>query len=1022
MKKMIIALILLIPLIFMFTVFSVVQVSSLQVNIPVNGIEIKNDETTIYIDIATYKNDKKLNVNVSPINAANKKYSFVVSDENVATVTDDGVIVAKSVGTTKITTVSNDGGYKDSVNVVVESSKTFDLRVGLFSASDENHSNNLVVFDGDKLIANVTTGRYFYEAMPLPFKDSNVKITVVEGNAQIDEKTKTILLPYEEQVVIYFEINDGKFIKKRMQISVSATNNESGILIDGEDNPTILIDKTSLTSKLYIYSPNGEPSVMDNEEIKTWSVSPIKNGGYVLDITYNDTGVEEVEVALVVGEKIQTFTAKKANFAFNIKTDLFRQTGDNVNIVLMDDVIFYTIPVTETNGVTYEWKNLGGNISITNLTEGVIKVKANGKESFTLMCYAKRDGEILDEEYVNVNVVGMASSATFLDDAGSGLADINAIGDKRYVDQNLTSLDYYFKLNLKNINGENPSLSDFNIYSENENIASVVLDGERLKLVIKKTGEVTVKVEWKGNINYGTNITAEYTFVAVKNGVEVYNYDELRKATESKNPVVLRANINLGAKADNTPYSLTERQGMVNTMRSTYNTEFLKASGRNDEVKYAMEFKSDVFGNGFTINAEYIAKAEDATGKPLIFTGSLPLVGYWMNQNQLMKISAQDNISFLIRTDGVTLSNVTLAGCFDESLIDNGKIELNKLNNVGTVLEINADCKILNCRIKNGKTAVRAYGGNKDGDRFLVNSLDGNDIAGKDRIEVEINGSIISVAREFLIKSGANRALRANRTNGDEPNLVDRGGNAYDPSKYNVSDEYFYNKYVMTDLTLKNSVLENSGLFAFGMESNFSGTVLNGDNIIDAGLEEYAGDWKIGGTMFASAIRLEGDVRFYDWKSVNNMDSSGLIEVYAGGTFDRFKLDIKKLIESVVELANKKGDHSFDDIFTVRNGEKYVNSAMVKYGGGKNYANIDTSKLNAQYVDFARYDVNIGILKETDDKILQDQGTYLPLAAGTRDFNFYLYSSNSKNSLDKQLSDHETGRAYEGVIPVKIVA
>lgn len=268
MKKMIIALILLIPLIFMFTVFSVVQVSSLQVNIPVNGIEIKNDETTIYIDIATYKNDKKLNVSVSPLNAANKKYSFVVSNENVATVTDDGVIVAKSVGTTKITTVSNDGGYKDSVNVVVESSKTLDLRVELYSSSDENHSNNLVVFDGDKFVANVTTGRYDYEAMPLPFKDSNVKITVVEGNAQIDEKTKTMLLPYEERVVIDFEINDGKIIKKRMQISVSATNNESCILIDGEDNPTILIDKTSLTSKSYVYSPNGEPAVMDNEEIK----------------------------------------------------------------------------------------------------------------------------------------------------------------------------------------------------------------------------------------------------------------------------------------------------------------------------------------------------------------------------------------------------------------------------------------------------------------------------------------------------------------------------------------------------------------------------------------------------------------------------------------------------------------------------------------------------------------------------------------------------------------------------------
>lgn len=1020
MKKMIIALILLIPLIFMFTVFSVVQVSSLQVNIPVNGIEIKNDEPTIYIDIATYKNDKKLNVSVSPVNAANKKYSFVVSDENVATVTADGVLIARSVGTTKITTVTSDGGYKDSVNVVVESSKVLDLRVCLFRASDENHVDNLVDFNDGQFVAKLTTGRYVYEAIPIPFKENNVNVSVIKGNAKIDEKTKTLLLPYEEQVVIEFEVNDGKTIRKRLTIDVTATKNESGILIDGEDNPTILIDKTSLTSKSYVYSPSGMPAVLNSDEIKTWSILSCGDGGYVMDIVYNDTGVENVEVTLTVGESVQSFTAKKASFAFSIKTNLHRQTGDNVNVVLGDDVIFYANPVTIVSDVVYEWESLGGDIDLTLVGDDAVKVKANGKESFTLMCYAKRFGEIIDEKYVNVNVIGMASSVVFLDDQGKGLAEINAIGDKKYVDQNLTSFDYYFKLNLKNINGDSPSLSDFNIFTSDESIATANVEGERLKLTIKNIGEVTVKVAWKGNVNYGTNITAEYTFVAVKNGVEVYTYDELRKATESKHPVVLRANINLGTKADGTPYSLTERQGMTGSMRSTYNTEFLRASGRDDRVKYALEFTNDVFGNGFSINAEYVAKAEDATGKPLIFTGSLPLVGYWMNQNQLMKISAQDNISFLVRTDGVTLSNVTLAGCFDESLIENGKIELNRLNNVGTVLEINADCKVLNCRIKNGKTAVRAYGGNRDGDRFLVNNLDGNDIAEKDRIEVEINGSIISVAREFLIKTGANRALRANKTNGDEPNLVDGGGNVYDPSKYNVNDEYFYNKYVMTDVTLKNSVLENSGLFALGMESNFSGTVLNGDNIIDAGLEEFAGDWKIGGTMFASAIRLEGDVRFYDWKSVNNMDSSGLIEVYAGGTFDRFKLDIKKMIESVVDLANKKGDHSFDDIFTIKNGEKYVNSAMVKYGGGKNYANVDTSKLDAQYTDFTRYDVNIGILKETDDKTLQDQGTYLPLAAGTRDFNFYLYSSNSKNSIEKQIDDHELGVAYAGVIPVKI--
>ncbi len=1021
MKKMIIALVLLIPLIFMFTVFSVVQVSSLQVNVPVNGIEIKDKEPTMYVDMASYNNDKKFNVNVFPLNASNKKYSFVVGDEKVATVTKDGVLIAKSLGSTKITIVSNDGGFKDSVNVVVESSSVLDLRLGMYDIADENHKNNLIETNGENYLSNVAVGKYSYEASPIPLKESKVEINVISGNVIVDKTTKTMAFLSKGESVIEFVVRDKKTVTKRLTVNASPIKVDSPILINGEANHTFLIDKVTFTSKSIVYSPNGEPVIKDNPEIKSWKITPKEEGLYDLDITYNDTGVDEFNVVVSADEKEQTFPAKKIPFDFVVKTDLVKQTGNKVTAVLGDEVTFYASSVTNPSDITYEWQAIGGNQTIENIRNGAIKVKAKTKQMFVLICKATYNGTKVLEKTVNVTVVGRASSVAFNDDDGNGLLGLNAIGDTQFVDMKLARLDYYFDVSLKNIGGENPELKDFNITGSNNSIAETTIEGGRLKLRIKRTGEVTIKAEWKGNQNYGTNICAKYTFVAVKGGVEVYNYDQLKKATDSQKPVVLRRNINLGTKEDNkTPYSIEERKGRIYTMPSTYNTDYVKATGGSNAVKYAIEFKNNVYGNGYMINAEHIAKAEDSTGKPLIFTGSLPLVGYYLNQNQLMKISGQDNISFLIRTDGVTLSNVTLAGCFDESLVEGDKVELNRLNNVGTVLEINADCKVLNCRIKNGKTAVRVFGGNREGQNFFVPSLDGNDIAEADRIKVEINGSVISVAREFLIKTGSNRALRSCKINGDEPNLLDAGGKPYKTNDYNLNDEYFYNKYVMTDLTLKNSVLENSGLFALGMESNFSGPVLNGDNLLDAGLEEFAKNWKIGDTMFASAIRLEGDVRFYDWKSVNNMDSSQLVEVFAGGKFDRFKLDIKKMIESVVDIAHSKGDNSYDDIFTIENNEKFLSSAMVKYGGGKNYANIDLSKLDTRYKDFTRYDVNIGILKETNDKDLQDQGTYLPLAAGTQDFNFFLYSNSSEKSLYKQLDDHETGVAYSGVLPVKI--
>ena len=168
--------------------------------------------------------------------------------------------------------------------------------------------------------------------------------------------------------------------------------------------------------------------------------------------------------------------------------------------------------------------------------------------------------------------------------------------------------------------------------------------------------------------------------------------------------------------------------------------------------------------------------------------------------------------------------------------------DLTTLNNTGTVLEINADVNVFNCRIRNGRNVVRVYGGNRSGTNYFIESLSENRTTSQDRIVVRIEGCILSHSREFIVKTGTNRALRASARLGREPYLTDRNGRNYQSQTDSyLDDDFFYSTYVLTDLTIADCVLSTSGLFCVGVESNFAGEALceggryAGHEVIDSG-------------------------------------------------------------------------------------------------------------------------------------------------------------------------------------------
>lgn len=80
----------------------------------VESISFEEKEVSLLIE-----KTKKLNVNIYPEDANNQNVKFTSSSNNIATVSNDGILTAVSPGTTVITAESEDGGFKAQCSVTV---------------------------------------------------------------------------------------------------------------------------------------------------------------------------------------------------------------------------------------------------------------------------------------------------------------------------------------------------------------------------------------------------------------------------------------------------------------------------------------------------------------------------------------------------------------------------------------------------------------------------------------------------------------------------------------------------------------------------------------------------------------------------------------------------------------------------------------------------------------------------------------------------------------------------------------
>lgn len=1007
MKKKIIALIMIIPIVFLIALFSVGKAAGVYADIPVTGIQIttQNEDGFIDVDVADYDPIAFL-AQVQPVNARNQKYSFEISGVGGDEAPDgfeiiDGKLHIDNVGKVKITAISAEKGFKDSVIVSAYSTKV--LRIYPKVNGDEITSDVVSIDGGENVFSaelypeNLSGETRIFEEIG---GNHILKLNAVTGVAQA-------LFSGETQVRITCpEGREG--LEKVLTVKVNVDTDSTGFAVNGKSGGAqVTVKNKATTAKLFVESKNDALEISDltlPEGVTASGIERISENKFALTLSF-DKEFSDEEISGKVGAT--DFSLEFTEYNLDVRTSYYDGEGDEIKQKNNTKVTYVAYSESDDDA-DVKFEIIDGADVITLEQHGQFATITATKRDFAkIKITAEHDGKVIKEIEKTIRVVPNVYSMEFADSAKEyGIENILTIGGrnpKGRPDTRTIFVRVVTEAGAETFTDEfmNVAFSDDNSLFSCKAQPATNADAVSAEIRATGTGLTTLNAELKNyNRYFGTNICAKIRLRAVKDGRNVGNYEELKTVTEAGHIVVLTSDVMMGVKKDGTAMDEDELKKDVKKFITTYDKTYLENSGENKEVQYLIEFKNHVYGNGFEINADKFTQCKDATGVPKIFKGPLNFVAI-----SSASVKGQDNISFLVKTDNVLINNVVLKGCSDDSLLEeDGQFNLSKLNYVGTTLEIAKSAKLLNSRVSNGRTVVRIFAGGSTMGSPVVEKESAFNVQ-DEKINVHIESCVLSNAREFILKIGSNRALKQTESEVQRQLRKEKDNEYYSPyDESNKTDKYFNDNYLINDVTLKNSVLETSGLFSVGMETHFSGEFLFGGTITT---------WEgCAATSYASALRIVGDVKMLDWKNLSNVDSSTLIEV-TGEANPWLSMNVAEMMKEVAKV-----DKKCRDIILNVGGTEYVHGGIAFYGGGYNYSYLDLTRANDETKQFGVYDVNIDVLENSKDEKIKQQGKMLPLAAGKGDFRFYLYNNKSSRNLSWQESIKNQGNQGMKIHPV----
>ena len=239
-------------------------------NVPVTSISLEPDETTISLPKGT---ERQIKAHVIPKNATNKKLTFSLDNEEIASITDEGKITTKAVGNAHITIKAADGISK-TVNltvtpapvpvtsIVVEGTTPASLFIGesyriIAKAQPDEATNKELTYTADNNSAYVA-----YDGTVTAQSEGIVTITVRSQSKPEITATVTITIKQRPSIeLIKEEMTSGsdeinpsfkiKTLNGKLDYTVEIVGKESGWLeFDRKDSTASEEDTIHLKAKL----------------------------------------------------------------------------------------------------------------------------------------------------------------------------------------------------------------------------------------------------------------------------------------------------------------------------------------------------------------------------------------------------------------------------------------------------------------------------------------------------------------------------------------------------------------------------------------------------------------------------------------------------------------------------------------------------------------------------------------------------------------------------------------------------
>lgn len=1007
MAKKLILLMLVIPIIIMVSLYATTKTVSLAIDIQVSSVEIPDYAKFLYYDIDSGEALPKVEYNVYPTNAANKKVNFSVEQYNEEELADveideNGVIKPKSTGYARINVVTADGGFKDSCILEVTSNKVTGITI-----TNKEAFNDFYVDDSQKLEVKLQPSEPNDKVLTYETSNSSVVSVDQMGNVNAKAVGEAVVTVKSEK----YGVSDSLTIKVLPTDIIDISDTKiATIQNNGKLSLSIsTMEEYSLEVKIY----DGENEVYNDYYADFFDVKLIDTAyGKDLEFTYKKAIDKNLTFRLEVIIKTASGLMRSKECIIDFVTDVDVSLVQSDYIINLGQTITAHFVVNPQAKLDFEFASsneLEVSAYSTN-NDSFLRITGNklGKHQVKLSAYY--EGAYIDEFILNVLVV--PASLRIIENA-------NIYGLKN-------ELVFGYGNNTLKINIDEDTLNVFGKeyikivpYVNNSVTSSVevsTLDGVNFNVNVKDKS-LDQKVTFKLIFNYEneTKIYDEFSVLCKGKVTNVSNYKDLKQALNNKEDVALQGDI-LDFPLD--PKIDVDYKEIYTTYDYTYYTN------RNldrPKIKVLLEVNSKIFGNGYQINAHkstFENKVDSngllLTNNPLIFKGPLDFAGVG-DAATTASVKAQDNIVMALY-DNAVLDNVEIKNC-------NNVSDLTHLNYVGTTVEVMGDnVSISYARLNNGRTVLRVFGDKENSDKV---------------INVKVNNSILSNAREFIIRIGSNKFKDNNLTSDNQ--TIDLDSQYLDPKeklpfpfndKNNKSIQNYYEnlskedktkydeKYIKTYLTLDNVALQQCGIFSIGLDSHFAGPALNGGGKFVGIAEGILKDWKnMAKTSYGAKLILANKVNIYDWKLLEDVDSSTLIEQAfnegavgdseLGQILKTFKFDVRELVETISQKDGYK-----DIVYQ----NKYVHGGIAFFGGGLNY---DVIEKTDSYLASSNYDLTgyqIGLddaINDTDDAVEGVFKSALIEAAGNTDFYFYLCDSKSGFTPNRQEELINNGSAYD---------